>query len=676
MNKKITKKITAIGISAMMFCGMLGNPDALKTITDSVSITAVAATASGTCGSGLRWSIDDDTLTISGTGTEMQNYSSKSKTPWISYSSQIKKVILPNTLKSIGDYAFYSMEALEYVYTLADYGQFPCMPDVDVIGNYAFANCYAFRGNTQNGILTLGLGDFANGSTSKLTVGKRAFQNCDHVRLLKCNYDSMKVEELGFHNMDILSSVYCGDTTMELGSRAFYNDQNLSKVEYKPSILPINNTAFYNTLYYKNSFTGTDHNYRNIGSASKMKGKTLVVNFFVDQVQMDLSKPVRAVDEANVDEQLDIKLADDEIATSKPVRRTSESCYTGIYKKDDLYYKHIFSWEAEKQDSPTENSVIALNKLDFNDSDKIPDQNKIPHKIYEYESTNGYLGSYVSSQKITERMAQLREAFDDFETQSAQYGEKCSFEMHPETNFYITLNTFDWSEKQATVKPPYVPETYRTNCNYMLTIGYNGGDGAFDEFSPSQLNYSSGDTGITAYSDDKLFASILEASKQRTGDGNYPIDMMIDSETYCSDYTRYLKEEYQVDNIVYLVHVTPYSQSCAYPTEYNNDKDRIDEFAIICGDPNIPYTIEHETSHLFGAPDYYKKQRPFSEEAGSYIDTYLAPSGELMICNGINISPVTAFSIGWLDKLDKTIYDMFFDSDIFIRKDKGSTENT
>ena len=668
MKHKITKKVSAIGISALMFCGMIGNPEALKAITDSVSITAAAATASGTCGSGLRWSIDGDTLTISGTGTKMQNYSSKNKTPWISYSSQIKKVILPNTLKSIGNYAFYSMEALEYVYTLADYGQFPCMPDVDVIGNYAFANCYAFRGNTQSGILTLGLGDFADGSTSKLTVGKRAFQNCDHVRFLKCNYDSMKVEELGFHNMDMLSSVYCGDTTMELGSRAFYNDQNLSKVEYKPSVLTINNTAFYNTLYYKNSCTSTDHKYRNIGSALKMKDETLVVNFFVDQVQLDLSNPIRAVDDCDVNGQLDIKLDDGMIATPKPVRPTSERCYTGIYKKDDLYYKHIFSWEAEKQDSPTENSVIALNKLDFNDTDKIPDQNKIPHQIYEDESTNGYLGSYVSSQKITERMAKLREAFDDLETQSAQYGEKCSFEMHPETNFYITLNTFDWSEEQATVKPRYAPETYRTNCNYMLTKGYNGDDGAFDEFSPSQLNYSSGHTGITNSSNDKLFTAILEASQQLTGDETYPIDMKMYSGTHCSDYTRYLKEKYHVDNIVYLVHVTPYSQSCAYPTEYNNDKDRIDEFAIICGDPNIPLTIEHETSHLFGAPDYYKKKRPFSEEAGSYIDTYLDPDGELMICNGIKVSPVTAFSIGWLDKLDTTTYNMFFDSDKFKRQ--------
>ncbi|MCR5601276.1 MAG: leucine-rich repeat protein [Ruminococcus sp.] len=668
MNKKITKKLTAIGISSMLFCGMLGNPEALKSITDPISITAVAATASGTCGSGLRWSIDGDTLTISGTGTEMQNYSSKNKTPWISYSSQIKKVILPNTLKSIGNYAFYSMEALEYVYTLADYGQFPCMPDVDVIGNYAFANCYAFRGNTQNGILTLGLGDFADGSTSKLTVGKRAFQNCDHVRLLKCNYDSMKVEELGFHNMDMLSSVYCGDTTMELGSRAFYNDQNLSKVEYKPSVLTINNTAFYNTLYYKNSFTGTDYNRRNLGAASKMKGKSLVVNFFVDQVQLDLSNPIYTVEQTDVEGQHAIRLAGDEIATPKPVGPTSESCYTGIYKKDDLYYKHIFSWEAEKQDSPTENSVIALNKLDFNDTDKIPDQNYIPHNTYETESTNGYLGSYVSSQMITERLTQLREAFDDLETQSAQYGDKCSFEMNPDTNFYITLNNFDWSETQATVKPRNAPDTFLTNCDYMLTKGYNGGNGAFKQFSQSQLYYSDGQTGISDSSYEKLFNAISEASQQLTGYGTYPIDMKMYSGTFCSDYTRYLKEKYHVDNIVYLVHVTSNSQSCAYPTKYNDDRDRIDEFAIICGGKDIQNTIEHETSHLFGALDYYKRGRGVSKEAGSYIDTYLDPDGELMICNGIKVSPVTAFSIGWLDKLDTPTYNMFFDSDNFKRQ--------
>ena len=73
--------------------------------------------ASGYCGNGLTWKLDEEgTLTISGTG-EMQNYSSYGwydnsvdidkwdSSPW--RGETIKKIIIEAGVKSIGDHAFY-----------------------------------------------------------------------------------------------------------------------------------------------------------------------------------------------------------------------------------------------------------------------------------------------------------------------------------------------------------------------------------------------------------------------------------------------------------------------------------------------------------------------------------------------------------------------------------------
>ena len=64
--------------------------------------------------------------------------------------------------------------------------------------------------------------------------------------------------------------------------------------------------------------------------------------------------------------------------------------------------------------------------------------------------------------------------------------------------------------------------------------------------------------------------------------------------------------------------------------------------------------IAHETSHLFGAIDYYNG---LSSEANSYVSNY---KDELMFDSSYNVGPVTAFSIGWLDRIEKTTYNDFF----------------
>ncbi len=103
------------------------------------AIITVRGELSGTCGTGLTWSLEDGVLTItysSGTGV-MDDYTS-SKAPWYVYRKSINKIIvgegvtqvskyafrgmtqtfgvyLPSTLTQIGDYGFYESSGLAYI---------------------------------------------------------------------------------------------------------------------------------------------------------------------------------------------------------------------------------------------------------------------------------------------------------------------------------------------------------------------------------------------------------------------------------------------------------------------------------------------------------------------------------------------------------------------------------
>ena len=92
-----------------------------------------SADDSGTCGANLTWTFVESTgtLTISGSG-KMINYSLSSQIPWAKYKKIIKKVIIQDSVTSIGGYAFYDCSNLTSI-TIPN--------NVTSIGNYAFEGC-------------------------------------------------------------------------------------------------------------------------------------------------------------------------------------------------------------------------------------------------------------------------------------------------------------------------------------------------------------------------------------------------------------------------------------------------------------------------------------------------------------------------------------------------------
>ncbi len=146
---------------------------------------AVSAAQSGTCGAALTWELDDSgTLTISGTGT-MTGYSYPDAGPWMDGGAEVKNVViesgvesvgtrafcecttletavLPSTLKSIGDMAFYycgdSFTSVTIPASVNSIGQtaFNGNGDLTIRG---YSGSYAETFATEKGIAFTSLGD-------------------------------------------------------------------------------------------------------------------------------------------------------------------------------------------------------------------------------------------------------------------------------------------------------------------------------------------------------------------------------------------------------------------------------------------------------------------------------------------------------------------------------------
>lgn len=150
----------------------------------ALCIGASAAGTSGTCGPSACWSFDSGTgtLTISGSGA-MSDYvfewGESDPRPWSAYLSEIKTVVIGDSITKIGKEAFSSVPC-----TAVKIGK-----NVQVIGENAFTDCtsltgdlvipdsvttidrWAFFGSViSNGTLTLG--------KSLRTIGERAFADC------------------------------------------------------------------------------------------------------------------------------------------------------------------------------------------------------------------------------------------------------------------------------------------------------------------------------------------------------------------------------------------------------------------------------------------------------------------------------------------------------------------
>ena len=232
----------------------------LPNLADLFTLKADAEAYSGKCGDNLTWSLDTDTgvLTISGTGY-MYNWNYYGDVPWFSNRSSVKTVVIPDSVTSIGRWAFGYCESLTSV-TIPD--------SVTSIGDEAFNNCTRLTSITvkegnpkyssdEYGVLfnkdkTLliqyPIGNKRTSYTipdSVTSIGDWAFAQCTGLTSVTIGNSVTSIGEAAFWLCTSLTSVTIPNSVTSIGSSAFSMCVSLTSVTIPDSVTSIGNGAFY-----------------------------------------------------------------------------------------------------------------------------------------------------------------------------------------------------------------------------------------------------------------------------------------------------------------------------------------------------------------------------------------------------------------------------------------------
>jgi hypothetical protein len=239
--------------------------------------TATALAQSGTYGENLTWSLENGTLTISGTGA-MANYEYNTL-PWYSYRLSITTIVIEDGVTSIGKSAFSGCNSLTKVTipngvtSIGDWAFSGCssltkvtIPNgVTSIGDAAFLYCSRLTEVTiPNSVTSIGGGAFERCSSltevtipnSVTSIGGGAFNTCSSLTAIivengNANYSS---EDGVLFNKNKTTLICCPEgktgsytipnsvTSIERG--AFYVCSGLTSVMIPNSVTSIGNSAF------------------------------------------------------------------------------------------------------------------------------------------------------------------------------------------------------------------------------------------------------------------------------------------------------------------------------------------------------------------------------------------------------------------------------------------------
>ena len=230
--------------------------------------------AEGTCGTGVKWSLDDETLTIKGEGmmNDFENPTNSNSTlpSWNPYKKYIKHLVIEDGVTYVGDYAFYGYDKLEDI----NFGN-----GVTRLGNRVFYNCkgltqlnlpesmeqigdkwtnYSDYGGTFYGCS--GLKELTLPAHLKF-IGANGFSQCTDLEKIFWNATDCEVDVTGYSTHDVFS--YCplqevdfGKDVVSIPERAFYTNGGLTTVKTQGSIEYVGNEAFAGTKWLGNQEIG------------------------------------------------------------------------------------------------------------------------------------------------------------------------------------------------------------------------------------------------------------------------------------------------------------------------------------------------------------------------------------------------------------------------------------
>ena len=185
-------------------------------------------------------------------------------------SDKFTKIILPNTITAINNYAFVSCTSLtsinipDSVTVIGDYAFYDCsaltsieIPDgFTSIGNNAFQGCTSLKSiSIPNSVTGIGYDAFL-GCTSLTSIeipdgvtSIGAFTGCTSLKSVEIPDGVTRIEDQAFDGCSSLTSVELPNSITHIGDIAFQDCTSLTSVEIPNSVTSIGNNAFhiYNT---------------------------------------------------------------------------------------------------------------------------------------------------------------------------------------------------------------------------------------------------------------------------------------------------------------------------------------------------------------------------------------------------------------------------------------------
>ena len=157
------------------------------------------------------------------------NYQTNTTSPYYVTTNnypETKKVVIPDDIDLIGDYAFYQCKNLTNI----------VLPDNEMsIGDSAFWNCVSANITITKGIKNLGAG---------------AFANCDQLTNVILLDGITTIPDSAFYLCDNLNNINIPNSVKSINTRAFYGCK-LENLTIPESVIYIEGEAFYNTPWLK-----------------------------------------------------------------------------------------------------------------------------------------------------------------------------------------------------------------------------------------------------------------------------------------------------------------------------------------------------------------------------------------------------------------------------------------